>query len=116
MGLRGRVSRLEREMDTALVVVVEHEDGTTSRFREEEIFPECFTHEVARGRRHFDGEDPGPAHPFIVALRTARNLEDLMSEHGTIVGHLLGEDEIIRGVRERVGPSVKWNDAGTVCE
>lgn len=45
------MSRLEREMDTALVVAVEHEDGTTSRFREEEIFPECFTHEVAQGRR-----------------------------------------------------------------
>ena len=28
----------------------------------------------------------------------------------------VGEDEIIRGERERPGPLVKWNEDGTVCE
>ena len=101
--LRGRVRRLELE------------DGKTSRFHEEEIFPECFLHEIARGRRTFDGEEPGPAHTFIVALRTANNLEALISEQGTMIGQLLGEDEIICGVRERPGPPVEWNEEGTVC-
>ena len=75
--LRGRVRRLEREAEEVALVVVELEDGKTSRFHEEEIFPECFLHEIARGRQAFDGEEPGPAHPFIVALRTANNLEAL---------------------------------------
>ena len=111
---RGRVRKLEREMDTALVAV-EHEDGTVSRWPLDDLFEEVFLHETERGGRHFDGEDPGPAHPFIVALRTASNLEALMAEQGTMVGHLLGEDEIVRGIRERPGPPAKWNDRGTVC-
>jgi hypothetical protein len=105
---------LEREAEVALVAV-KHEDGKTSRFQEEEIFPECFLHEIAWGRRTFDCEEPGPAHPFVVALRTANNVEALMSEQGTMIGQLLGEDEIIRGVRERPGPAVEWNEEGTVC-
>lgn len=113
--LRGRVRRLEREAEEVALVVVELEDGKTSRFQEEEIFPECFLHEIARGRRAFDGEEPGPAHPFIVALRTANNLEALISEQGTMIGQLLGEDEVICGVRERPGPPVEWNEEGTVC-
>ena len=113
--LRGRVRRLEREAEEVALVVVELEDGKTSRFHEEEIFPECFLHEIARGRRAFDGEEPGQGHPFIVALRTANNLEALMSEQGTMIGQLLGEDEIICGVRERPGPPVEWNEEGTVC-
>jgi hypothetical protein len=36
-------------------------------------------------------------------LRTATNLDALISEQGTMVGLMLGEDEIIRGVRERGG-------------
>ena len=75
----------------------------------------CQGQEVARGRRAFDGEEPGPAHPFIVALRTANNQEALISEQGTMIGQLLGEDEIIRGVLERPGPPVEWNEEGTVC-
>lgn len=114
MALRDRLRNLEREMD-AVLVVVEHEDGTTSRFREEDIYPGAFMHEHARGQRHFEGEEPGPAHPFVVALRTATNLDALMSDHGTIVGFMLGEDKIMRGVRERPGPPVEWNDEGTVC-
>lgn len=96
--LRGRLRNLERELYTTLVVV-EHEDVTTSRFREDDIYPSAFMHEHDRGQRHFEGEEPGPAHPFVVALRTATNLDALMSDHGTRVGFMLGEDEIMRGVR-----------------
>lgn len=51
-----------------------------------------------------------------MALRTATNLEALISEQGTMVGHLLGEDELIRGVRERAGPAATWNEDWAVCE
>jgi hypothetical protein len=50
-----------------------------------------------------------------VALRTATNLKALIGEHGTIVGHLLGEDEIMRGVRERPRPPARWNEEEMVC-
>ena len=113
MGLRGRLRNLEREADVELVVV-EHEDGTTSRFREEDI-TEALLHEYHRGGRHHVGEEPGEAHPFVVALRTATNLEALMSEQGTMVGFMLGEDEIIRGVRERPGRTV-WETSPGVYE
>jgi hypothetical protein len=103
---RDRMKRLERDA-LGPIVVVEHEDGTTSRFRSKEIFPECFLHETARWRRSYFGEDPGEAHPVVVALRTATNLEALMSEQGTMLGTFLGEDEIMRGVRERPGPQVR---------
>jgi hypothetical protein len=53
--------------------------------------------------------------PFVVALRTATNMEALMAEEGTVVGLLLGEDMIMRGEIERPGPPVEWNDEGTVC-
>ena len=112
---QGGGRNLEREVDTTMIVV-EHEDGTTSRFREEDVFPGAFMHEMGRMRHHHDGDEPGPAHPFIVALRSATNLDRLIAEQGTMVGHLLGENEIMRGVRERPGPPVKWNDEGTVCD
>ena len=104
---RGRVRKLEREIETALVAV-EHEDGTASKWPlGDDLLKEVFLHEVERGGRHFDGEDPGPAHPFVVALRTATNLEALMGEQGTMLGFWVGEDEIIRGIRERPGPPVE---------
>ena len=110
--LRGRILKLEREMQLELVVV-EHEDGTTSRFQEDAVM-DAFLHEMERGRRHF-GEDSGDAHPFVVALRTATNMGALMAEQGTVVGLLLGEDMIMRGEIERPGPPVERNDEGTVC-
>jgi hypothetical protein len=104
---RGRLRRLEREMETELVPI-EHEDGIVSRWPlGDDLFGEVFLHEHERGNRHFKGEDPGPAHPFVVALRTAANLEALMSEQGTMLGFWVGEDEIIRGLRERPGPPVE---------
>jgi hypothetical protein len=112
-GLRGRLRNLEREVNETLVVV-QHEDGTTSKFTEDEV-TRSFVHEMRRIREHVKGEEPGQADPFVVALRTSTNLEALMREQGTMVGHLLGEDEVMRGVRERPGPPVSWNAEGTVC-
>lgn len=60
---------------------------------------ECFLHETDRGRRDYFGEEPSEAHPLTVALRTATNLEHLMRENGTIPGHFVGEDEVLRGLR-----------------
>ena len=112
-GLSGRLRKLERELD-AETILVEQEDGKTSRFQEEAVM-DAFQHEMERGRRHHFGEEPGDAHPFVVALRTATNMEALMAEQGTVVGLLLGEDMIMRGEIERPGPPVEWNDEGTVC-
>jgi len=94
--------------------VVRLRDGTEARFYEDELFPEAFVYEFARGRRHSDGEDPGPAHPVIEALRKAEDgeLERLMGEHGTMVGILVAEDEIIRGERERPGAPVTETSPG----
>jgi hypothetical protein len=112
-GLSGRLRKLERELD-AETIAVEHEDGTTSRFQEDAVM-DAFLHEMERGRRHHFGEEPGEAHPFIVALRSATNMDALMAEQGTVVGLLLGEDMIMRGEIERPGPPVEWNEEGTVC-
>ena len=112
-GLSGRLRKLERELD-AEMVVVEHENGTTSRFQED-VVTDAFLREMERGRRHHFGEEPGDAHPFVVALRTATNVEALMAEQGTVVGLLLGEDMIMRGEIERPGLPVEWSDEGTVC-
>jgi hypothetical protein len=103
-GVRGRLRRLE--LATAQdVITFELEDGTTARFAENDVWPSCFSHEYERGRRQFEGEDPGPAHPFVEALRQAApgEVERLVPEQGTIITLWLGEDEIIRGERERRG-------------
>jgi hypothetical protein len=55
-------------------------------------------HEIDRRGWHFDGGGPGPAHPFVEALRTATDLEALASEHGQMSGFWVREDEIIRGL------------------
>jgi hypothetical protein len=47
VGIRARVLRLEREAEEELVSV-HLRDGRSARFREEEIFPECFLHEYDR--------------------------------------------------------------------
>jgi hypothetical protein len=106
VGIRERLENLERAAEEELVIV-ELEDGTSARFREEEVFPECFLHELERMRRTYDGEEPGPAHPFVATLRGATNLEALASEQGTMILNFLAEDEILRGVRERPGPPVR---------
>ena len=108
---RGRLRKLEHEMETEYVTV-EHEDGTRSRWPlGDDAFSEVFVHEYGR----WTGDSPGPAHPFVVALRTATNLEALMAEHGTDLGHWVGEDAIVRGEAERPGPPVTWSEDGAVC-
>jgi hypothetical protein len=113
VGIRARVLRLEREAEEELVSV-HLRDGRSARFGEEEIFPECFLHEYDRGKRAFDGEDPGPAHPFVEALRGASDeeLQRLASEQGTMILMFLGEDEVIRGERERTGAPVRGTSPG----
>jgi hypothetical protein len=112
MGLRSWVKRLERTSHEDMVEIGQA-DGSTARFYEGEIV-ECFLHEHERGGRNFHGEEPGPAHPFVEALRGAApgEVERLVPDHGTILLHLLGEDEIIRGERERPGPPVRETSPG----
>jgi hypothetical protein len=105
MGLRDKLRRLERVADENLITF-ELEDGKWARFPEE-AYAECFLHEYDRGGRHIRGEDPGPAHPLVEALRKAKDLEAIVSEHGTLLGALVGEGEVMRGEAERLGPPVK---------
>ena len=105
MGLRDEMRRLRRVADDNLITFV-LKDGTVARFPQE-AFTECFMHEWERGRRHHAGEDPGPPHPMVGALRNAKNLEAIMREHGTMMGAFADEDEEMRGERERPGPPVK---------
>jgi hypothetical protein len=110
MGLRGNLKRLERAADQDLISF-ELKDGTVARFSED-AFTECFMHEYERGRRHYNGEDPGPAHPMVGALRNARDLQAIMREHGTMMAAFVDEDAIMRGEMERPGPPVRETSPG----
>ena len=112
MGPRGRLKKLAREAEREMITF-ELEDGTTARFYSHE-FTACFIHESARGRRHYFGEEPGPAHPIIEALRKVSDEEmtRVLGEHGTLLGDLFGEDQIIRGERECPGPPVRETSPG----
>jgi len=105
VSVRNRLRNLQRQAEEELLVI-ELADGTVARFRVES-FEECFMHEYERGRRHHDGEDPGPPHPLVEALRQATNLDELVRDQGTMLYHFLGEDAIIRGEMERPGPPVR---------
>jgi hypothetical protein len=107
VGLRGRLERLEREAEGE-TIRIRQRDGTVKTFHDGD-WNECFLHEYDRGRRHFEGEEPGPAHPFLEALRNAADgeVERLVPTQGTIILMWLGEDEIIRGECERPGPPVR---------
>jgi len=98
------------------MITFELEDGTTARFYPDQ-FLECFEREFERGRRHYFGEEPGLAHPMIEALRKASDeeLQRVIREHGMLLGHLVGEDLIMRGELERPGPPVSWSEDGTTC-
>jgi hypothetical protein len=113
VGLWGRLRRLEKDTERETITFLLN-DGTTARFYEDEVWPGCFLHEYERGNRHFDGEDPGPAHPFVEALRDAAEgeVERLVPTQGTVIQLFLGEDEIIRGERERPGPPVRESSSG----
>ena len=112
MGIRDRLKKLAREAERGMIAL-ELEDGTTARFYSEE-FMECFIHETERGRRHYFGEEPGPPHPIIEALRKVSDEEmtRVLGEHGTLLGDLFGEDQVIRGERECPGPPVRETSPG----
>ncbi len=113
MSLRNRLRKLEQATERN-TITVELRDGTKVRFYDDEVFPECFMYETERGRRHYFGEDPGPAHPFVEALRNAREgeLERLVPTQGTVILHFVGEDEIMRGEKNRPGPPVIETSSG----
>ena len=113
MGLRDKLRRLERETAQD-VITFELLDGSIARFAENDVWPSCFMHEYQRGRRHFEGEEPGVAHPFVEALRNAApgEVERLVPTQGTVLTLWLGEDLIIRGLRERPGPPVTERSPG----
>ena len=113
MGLKSRLSKLLKATEHR-TFVVRLRDGTEARFYEEELLPEAFVFEFERGRRHSSGEDAGPPHPVIEALRQAEDgeLARLISEHGTMVGILVAENAIISGERERPGPPVVERSPG----
>jgi hypothetical protein len=106
VGLRERLKKVERKA-RGEAIEIRQLDGTSRRFYEADYI-DCLVHEYERGQRHYDGEEPGPAHPLVEALRGAseEELGRLASEHGTILGLWLGEDEVIRGERERTGSPV----------
>jgi hypothetical protein len=110
MGLRDRLRNLERAADADLITF-ELQDGTVARFPEK-AYAQCLLHEFDRGSRHIRGEDPGPAHPLVEALRNAKDLEAIVAEHGSLLGALVGEDEVMRGVAGRQGPLVRETSPG----
>ena len=97
--------RLQRAADEELITF-KLRDGTVARFPER-AFAECLVHEWHRGKRHYEGEDPGPAHPMVNALRNARDLQALTRVYGTMMRAFVDEDAVMRGERERPGPPVK---------
>lgn len=113
MGLRDRLRRLQKATERDMLTF-KLRGGATARFYEDEVFPEAFIHQMDRGRRHHEGEDPGPAHPFVEALRNAApgEIERLIPTQGAVLGMLVGEDEVVRGERERPGPPVHETSPG----
>jgi hypothetical protein len=112
VGLRGRLNKLRRAAERE-TITFRLKDGTTARFYEDEVWPECFLHETRRWC-HDEDEDPGPAHPLVEALRNAADgeVERLVSTQGTCLLFFLGEDAIIRGEMERPGPPVRETSPG----
>jgi hypothetical protein len=112
VGIRDRLKKLAREAERGMIDF-ELADGSIARFYSDE-YMKCFLHEAARGRRAYFGEEPGPAHPMIEALRKVSDeeLARVMSEHGTLLGQLAGEDMVIRGEVERPGRRVRKSSPG----
>ena len=108
MGLRERTRKLQEATERE-AVTFRLKSGTTARFYEDEVWPQCFLYESDRGKWHYLGEDPGPAHPFVEALRNVAEgeVERLVPTQGTVIQLFLGEEEIIRGERERPGTAVR---------
>ena len=115
MGLRDKLRRLQRRAYTASVIIPQA-DGSVKKFPGSAVM-DAFLSMSERGKAHCHGEELPPAHPLIVAFRTVDEeaMPGLMSEHGTILGLMKGEDQIYEGLRERPEPSVSWNEEGTAC-
>jgi hypothetical protein len=114
VGLRDRLKKAQKAAEREMVTF-RLEDGTTARFYEDDVSPGCFAHETERWQRDHDGEDPGPAHPFVEALRNAAPgevVERLVPPQGTMILTLLGEEAIMRGEAERPGPPVRETSPG----
>jgi hypothetical protein len=97
--------RLQRAADENLITF-ELRDGTVARYPER-AFAECLLHEWERGKRHHEGEDPGPAHPLVDALTNAKDLQAITREYGMMMAAFADEDAIMRGEAESPGPPVK---------
>ncbi len=110
MALRRWLKKLERNAESEMLTF-ELEDGEWVRFPSS-AFMECFMHESERLREHYFGEPVRDAHPLVKALRKAKDLRRVMAEHGTMLGHWVGEDQIIRGEAERPGPPVRETSPG----
>jgi hypothetical protein len=112
VSLRRWVRKLEREA-RGDGIEIRQRDGTVKVFYDDD-YTECFLYEYERGRRHYDGEDPGPAHPMVEALRGAAEgeVERLVPTQGTLITAWLGEDAIVRGEMERPGPPVVETSPG----
>jgi hypothetical protein len=115
-GLANRLRKLQEEAEGYLMAIPQA-DGTVERFHADAVMEALLSH-YYRGRAHLEGtsyEALAPAHPLVEALRGAEDLDALAKTHGTIVAFLVAEEEVLRGERERPGPPVTWNAAGTVC-
>ena len=76
--------------------------GTVYRYGPDAV-REAFANFFERLKAEVDGEpDPG-AHPFVEALRKARQgeLERLVKKEGSLLEMMLVEDAVFRGERER---------------
>lgn len=113
MSLKSRLRRLEREAEEDLIVL-KLEDGTIARFTEED-FKDSLISMTERAKAYDEGREVPPATPLTEALRYVTNLQELVPIYGTWLLMFVGEDEIVRGERERPGPPVKWNEERTVC-
>jgi hypothetical protein len=97
VGLRDRLRRLQKVANAELVTA-ELRGGTTVRFSSDEL-PNAFLNLMNRMRAAHRGALPPPAHPFIEAVlhATEESVEGLVSNQGTWVGLILGEEPITRG-------------------
>ncbi|MDP8953141.1 MAG: hypothetical protein M3N18_13075 [Actinomycetota bacterium] len=113
MGLKGRLKKLEKAAEVETIEIPQ-EDGTAKKFRAGAVM-DAFLNMAARGRAHYHGEELPPPHPLTVALRTVEEgaLPRLMSEHGTIVGLIKGEDMIYEGLMERPGRRAREETDGS---
>jgi hypothetical protein len=99
VSLRNRLEKLEATVEEEHVSIELH-DGSVVHFPKEDFPGTVFDHESRRWKRYAPGEDPGPAHPVVEALREARNLPELVAQYGTCLALFVGQDRKMREARE----------------